>query len=236
LHIDDFQFEAAERSGVELAVARLLAAPAKQRPGRDVFEVRIGEASIGADISSEAGRLDLNNAPARVLAKLFARLGADEDASQKLARATVKWRQRAEGDDDTAARHALYQDARELSLVGGMPADLAAAALPYITVFGGADGIDVRSASPLLLSALPDVDDDRLARVLKARENPAASPETLLAPLGPSAALASVAPALAWRVALAIRLRDGRAERAEFVVLPTPDEAEPYRVLSRSGD
>ena len=103
-------------------------------------------------------------------------------------------------------------------------------------MFGGTLGIDVRSASTTVLTALPDLDPDRLARLLKARLDPSVHDNDLLGMLGPARSYATTSPKAGWRVEVTVRLGDGRTGRAQIVILPTPDEAEPYRVLAWSDD
>lgn len=244
LHEDDFQIEAAERSAIEMTAGKLIATSAK--PARGAFSFSVGEADVTVEFVSEAARIDLNGAPASMLGKFFIALGADPGNARAYAQNIVAWRKRAEGDEEAdaykaaglsyAPRHAPFQDTLELSLVRGLPPDLVIRALPYFTVFDGEGRIDARTAPPIVLSSLPDLDSDRLARLLAARADPGTADGALLTLLGPARAYVATAPNAGWRVFVAVRLNDGRRARAEIVILPTPKEAEPFRTLAWSDN
>ena len=246
LHADDFQIEAAERSAIEAAAERLGATPANQRPAQGAFRFAVGAADVEVAYIDEAARIDLNDAPLPLLAKLFVELGEPEDAARDNASRVVAWRKRAESDGKSEAyrsaglayppRNAPFQDTLELSLVRGLSPDLVQRALPFVTVFAGAPGIDLRSASATVLSALPDLDLDHVAQLIRARQDPSINDDVLSGMLGRARAYASTERRTGCRVDVAVRLADGRTGRAEIVILPTPSDGEPYRVLAWSDD
>jgi general secretion pathway protein K len=248
LHADDFQIEAAERSAIEMAVQRLNGTP-KTRPVRALrgkFAFPIGSAEVEVAFVSEAARIDLNNAPASMLAKLFANLGVSDEDARAYALSVVAWGKSAENDNEAdayraaglsyAPRNAPFQDALELSLVRGLPPSVVARALPFVTVFGGPFGIDPRIAAPEVLAALPGLDPDLLPRLMKAQQDPSVDDNALLGMLGGARAYVTTEPQAGCRVDVTVRLKDGRSGRAQIVIAPTPSEGEPYRVLAWSDD
>ncbi len=68
-------------------------------------------------------------------------------------------------------RQAQFDDALELSLLPGLPEPVVERVLPFVTVFSGRPGIDVASADPAVLSALPGMTPQIVGAVLKARAN-----------------------------------------------------------------
>ena len=74
---DHVQAEASIRAGVEMAVFRQLALPEKARPARGDFDMRVGRTGVAVRFRSETARIDLNAAPADLLAGLFAAVGVD---------------------------------------------------------------------------------------------------------------------------------------------------------------
>ena len=72
-HEDDFQIETAERSAIDMTAGKLIAAPTSSR---GALSFSVGDADVEVEFVSEAARIDLNGAPAAVLAKFFVQLGA----------------------------------------------------------------------------------------------------------------------------------------------------------------
>jgi general secretion pathway protein K len=101
---DRVQAEASIRAGVEMAVFRQLAIPAKVRPSRGGFDMRVGRTGVSVRFRSEAARIDLNAAPADLLAGLFAAVGVDKGRAETFAQRIVGWRTKAAaGVDPNAA-------------------------------------------------------------------------------------------------------------------------------------
>ena len=93
---DRVQAEASIRAGVEMAVFRQLALPEKARPARGGFDMRVGRTGVAVRFRSEAARIDLNAAPADLLAGLFAAVGVDPMRAETFAERVVGWRTKAQ--------------------------------------------------------------------------------------------------------------------------------------------
>src|SRR5271168_3769811 len=76
---DRVQTDASIRAGVEMAVFQQLAVPEPARPSHGAFDLRVGRTSVAVSFRSEAARIDLNAAPADLLAGLFAAVGVDSE-------------------------------------------------------------------------------------------------------------------------------------------------------------
>jgi general secretion pathway protein K len=248
-HNERLQATALVYSGVELAAYRLNENP-KQRPSAGRFTFRQGNAVIGVAFSAENGRIDLNFAPKELLAGLFTGLGADNQDALYFADRIVAWRTPlAAGapDSETAIyqsagktyrpRHGHFQSVDEIALVVGMPSLFVTRALPYLTVYSGQQGINVLSAPPAVLAALPGMTPDRLQMLIAAREN-APSPQDpayqsqIQSQLGAMASYTSVQPSAADRVKVDIRFPSKRRIESQVVFLLVDKDTQPYRVLS----
>jgi general secretion pathway protein K len=248
-HNERLQATALVYSGVELAAYRLSEKP-NQRPSAGRFTFRQGNAVIGVDFSAENGRIDLNFAPKEVLAGLFTGLGADNQDALYFADRIVAWRTPLEaGAPDSEAaiyqsagktyhpRHGRFQSVDEMGLVVGMPSSLVTHALPYLTVYSGQPGINVLSAPPAVLAALPGMTPDRLQMLITEREN-APSPEDpayqsqIQSLLGTMASYTSLQPSAADRVKVDVRFQSKRRIESQVVFLLVDKDTQPYRVLS----
>ncbi|HLX98234.1 MAG TPA: hypothetical protein VKR62_06035 [Roseiarcus sp.] len=99
---DRVQAEASIRAGVEMAVFRQLALPEKARPARGGFDMSVGRTSVAVRFRSETARIDLNAAPADLLAGLFTAVGVDSSRAQNFADRVVGWRTKAKASADAS--------------------------------------------------------------------------------------------------------------------------------------
>lgn len=250
-HVNDdrLRVRASAQSATELAAYAQLTASDDARPAQGAFDFSLPGAAIHATFVTEGARIDLNGASKELLAGLFASLGADADQAAAYAAHVVAWRkngvvagENAEADAYKAAgyayapRQAPFRSALELYLVRGIPASIVAQALPHVTIFSGRGEIDVRAADFSVLSALPKVDPEKVQAILAQRGVGARNSEDLLKLLGPARAYATATTNPAIRVRADIRLDNGREARTEIVILVTPGEDEPFRVLSWRDD
>ena len=97
---DRVQAEASIRAGVEMAVFRQLAVPEQARLARGGFDLRVGRTGVAVRFRSEAARIDLNAAPADLLAGLFAAVGVDLAQAKTFADRVVGWRTKAAASAD----------------------------------------------------------------------------------------------------------------------------------------
>jgi general secretion pathway protein K len=240
---DRLQGEAAARAAVELAALETLARPAGERPTRGRFSVRLAKARIEARYVAETARVDLNAAPKELLSGLFASLGAEKALADRLADGVVAWRSKPQQNEapppDSAEykalglsygpRHGLFDSVFELSLIAGMPPAIAARALPLVTLYSGRAELDVADADPLAIAALPGLEPDAVAAIVKARSK-GADFATLQTLLGEAKDGATGEAGAAYRLDVDVELRNRRM-RAEIVFALKSEGAEPYDIL-----
>jgi general secretion pathway protein K len=138
-----------------------------------------------------------------------------------------------EQEAPTAAGVMPFTDIRQLLNVPGMTPDLVAAASPFITVFGG-DKLNVLTASPQVLAALPGMDPDRIERFVEARRNftkTAQDTPQLTQMLGSAQPYAITGGKKIASVVIQAKVSDGYSAAAQAVIILSPDGAQPYRVL-----
>ena len=236
-------------AALELTAYRMTAIDKDKRPPTGQFDFRIGRATVLVDFNSEAGRIDLNAASKRLLASLFATLGARPGDADGYADHVLAWRGTAAANagQDTEAeayraaglnyapRHAPFQDVGELWLVVGLPPALVERALPYVTVFSGVPQVNVLVAPPLVLAALPGITPEQVNGVLAARRS-VPDAKAVLASLEGVRDSATVEVGRSLRVSVAVRFDDGSRAGADVVILLTDDDQEPYRILSWRDD
>ncbi len=246
---DRLQAEASIRAAVEMAAFRQLAVPEQTRPSQGGFTLRVGRTGVAVRFRSEAARVDLNSAPADLLAGLFAAVGVDSAHAKTFADRVVGWRTKPNANADSKEqqlyaeqrvpyppRQAPFENSLELSLLAGLPAPVVERVLPFVTVFSGRPAVDVASADPIVLSALPGMTPEILAQVLKARVNPSGDGRDLLALLGPARSHATVDKSKAVRAAIDIAFDNGRRVEAEVVFRLRDGGDEPYDLLYWQDD
>ena len=257
---DRVQAEASIRAGLEMTVFRQLAVPEQVRPSHGAFDLRVGRTTVVVDFRSEAARIDLNAAPADLLAGLFAAVGVDAKLAGTFADRVIGWRTKANAnaasDADANApspadanapakeaqlyaaqhvpyppRQAPFDNALELSLLPGLPQSVVERVLPFVTVLSSQPTIDVATADPTVLTALPGMTAEILDKVLKARASGSGDGRTLLELLGPAKSRASTDRSKAFRAAVEVDFDNGRRVHAEVVFRLKDGGDEPYDVL-----
>lgn len=161
----------AAHAGLEYALSRLSAADPQRRwqPDGRTYAWRFADADVKISIADVSGKIDLNAAPAPLLAGLFRTLGARSDEAMQLASAIVDWRDadamtQAAGGAEMAeyaaagrpygAKNAPFDGVAELTQVLGMPPALYAQAASHLTVYSGLSRPDPRFATATVLSAM----------------------------------------------------------------------------------
>ena len=114
-------------------------------------------------------------------------------------------------------RHAPFDNALELSLLPGISLAVVERVLPLVTVFSGRADVDVSSADPTVLSALPKMTPQILGAVLNARVSDPGDGRALLELLGPAKSHATVEASKAFRASIAVDFDNGRHVHAEVV-------------------
>ena len=170
--------EALAEGGIQLAIARLVKDGAA---GPQHWTEAVADGSIALTVSDERGKIDLNEAPARMLAGLFRAQGIEPQAVDALAAAVVDFRDAdhdagLNGAEDPAydpgsggAKDARLQSLTELLDVKGMTRKLYLQLAPYLTVQTGRGQIDPQRAERPVLEAVPGIDRHELDRYLALR-------------------------------------------------------------------
>lgn len=248
---DRIQADASVTAALELTAYYLSAEKPEERPASGQFNFRAGGSTVTVGFVAESARIDLNAAPAPLLAGLFQTLGADADSAKSYAERVIGWRTSAtnpnpDQDKEVTAyrnagltyspREAPFNSVQELWLVLGLPPALVERALPLVTVYSGMPTINVMDAAPEVIAALPGMTPDRLAAVLKQRAALSTDARPVLQLLGPAQASATAGASNAVRVTVQVGLPRGRRINAEAVILLLEDAPDPYRVLSWTDD
>jgi general secretion pathway protein K len=173
--LESARAEALSEAGVNLAkldlvgIARGDAGTLRFRAGGPMtFCMMLERGVAGIVVEDEGGKIDLNAAPPKLLARMLNGFGATPDQAGNLATAIadfgststdaaledVKRREYAEAGRPYGPKKALFEPSLELDQVIGMPHQLFRQLLPYITVHSRRPGIDPQAASPALLAAL----------------------------------------------------------------------------------
>lgn len=248
LRLDDeaVQSEALISAAVELTAYQLLLAKDDERPEQGRFHLRLGDDELDVSYLTEAARIDLNAAPKEMIANLFTTLGAASEAAQDYADRVVAWRSKPAAAGAAQSEEALYAASGrnyqprlapfahvdELALVLGPPPGLVERALPFVTVFSGASGVDVLTAAPEVVAALPGMTPLVLKDFLASRAGLPRDAVAIAQALGPAGTGATLPKSKAWRLRIVVRSAIGW-RRASTVVIAPGGEDEPYRVLSR---
>jgi general secretion pathway protein K len=246
---DRIRAEAAVSAALALTASQLDTPKDKPAPGRGHFAFRLDRARVVVNFMSEAARIDLNAAPKPLLAGLFTTLGATTAQADDYAEAIAAWRTppQSDGADKEVSlyraaglsydpRQAPFASTAELWLVRGLPLQLVARALPYVTVFSGQAGIDLQDATPMVIAALPGMTPDRLAAVLRQRQADPGDDKALVALLGPLQGAVAAKTGKTTRVNVHVYFNDGRDVQAEAVIKVGAGADGPYRVLSWHDD
>jgi general secretion pathway protein K len=248
LNDTSLQAQALVSAGVELAAYRLQLAGEESRPAGGSFRVRLNGAEISVSFVSEAARVDLNGASKELLAGLLTALGANQDAAKEGADRIVGWRTKP-APETAGNENALYQASgraypprqapfahvNELGLVLGLTPELIERALPFVTVFSGASGVDPLIAPPEVIAALPGMTPLTLKQFLQERATLPNDNEAIAAALGEAKASATAQKSNAYRIIARIHFPGGR-ETASEIVIGLRSKEEPYRVLSWQDD
>jgi general secretion pathway protein K len=242
------QTEALVSSSLELTAYQLSPTKDDGRPTQGSFRYRLSGADVAVTFVSETARIDLNAAPKELLRNFFFVLGADKEQAGEYADRIVAWRtppaaDKAETEEALyraaglaySPRQAPFTHVNELALVLGIPRQLVERALPFVTVFSRSPGVDVLTAAPEVIAALPGMTTSGLSDFLNTRAGLSRDEAAVGAALGPAKAAATAQQSKSFRVFTVIAFANGRRTAAEAVIALGAEE-EPYRVLSWQDD
>jgi general secretion pathway protein K len=181
--------EALSEAGVNLAKLDLVLGFAhgttgalRFRPGGPTVFCAMPEQGVaGIVVEDEGGKVDLNAAPPKLIARMLNGFGATSDQAENLAAAVadfgstatdavledVERRDYANAGRPYGPKKALFETALELDQVIGMPHQLFRLVLPYVTVHSRRPGVDPQAASPVLLAALAGEGSDEVRALMQ---------------------------------------------------------------------
>jgi general secretion pathway protein K len=245
---ETLQADALVTAGLELTFYRLWNPIG--RPTHGAFRFRLASTSVDVEYVSETARVDLNSAPAALIAGLFAALGAQSRDAAGYADRVLAWRTPAKPgvpDSEEALyraaglsyppRRAPFNHIEELPLIAGLPPALVERVAPFVTIFSGRADVNVLDAAPEVVAALPDMTPGRLSAFLSERESGSPNPLILARALGEKPAYTTTQGSDAYRVRMRLVADSGRRQTAEVVILiGGPNDLSRYGVLSWKSD
>lgn len=244
---DEAVLEGALAGGVEAVGFMLFQA---QRPTAAIAGTRLtlGGAEVELSVVDEGGLVDLNGADARLIEGLYRAAGGTGLAPAVFAARVLDWRDLDEAEGQGGAEADAYRVAgrggprngpflsREelLQVLGVTPADYLRL-VSFVTVDNAEGTIDVLSAPPMVLRALPTLTESELERILALRSREGLEAfERIRVLLGERASLVRQTPGPAFRVRVHARLGNGAARSAEAVLAPSDEETRPFVILEWS--
>jgi len=171
--------------GVQLILMSLLARESKDRLLGDgeTFPVDLPGGLVNVRVSDESGKIDINTAPAELIARLFNTFDIPEEQASALADALVDFRDEdslsqlngAEDEDylneglPWEAKDDLFTSLEELQRVFGMQPWIFQAMLPYVTIHSRQKGVNPEVAPLQVLLALSDESPNALLEYVEQR-------------------------------------------------------------------
>lgn len=241
--VDELQANGLLEAGLASAGYVLFAAkkPADKIEGM-VFPFETGAARLS--VRSEATRIDLNGAEAKLLEGLYKAFGTGAMSPRTFASRVIDWRDSnakprpdgAEKDEyfalglQHAPRNAPFQSVGELRHVAGMTDQDIEAMRPFITVFNPDGSISPKNVDRRVLMAVPQMTSAQADTIVEAFANPDASQAELKSAIRPFNKFLTLKGSDVYRVNVEARLNTGYAKVAEAVIMEGNNRS-PYRVL-----
>jgi len=184
--------------------------------------------SVSVQMTNEAWRIDFNTGERPLIVGALRAAGAAPPLADRLTDQIVSRRPRTEGDPTTVGT-AGFQTVSEIALIEGMPVEVAMRLTRYATVSSGLKGVRLEALDEDLLRDIPDLSRDVVAAILRYRSGDISRQQLdqVLAPV----TLNVVEKTLAWRVRLDVDLPAGHKEAHEALIMISPDDNAPYRIL-----
>jgi general secretion pathway protein K len=180
----------------------------KARASGDANAAGVGANGAGANGNAPSANANTTGADANATGANANAAGADPAKEDKLY---------SEQHMPYPPRHAALDNALELSLLPGISLAVVERVLPFVTVFSGRAEVEVSSADPTVLSALPQMTPQILGAVLNARVSNPGDGRALLELLGPAKSHATAERSKAFRASIAVDFDNGRHVHAEVV-------------------
>jgi general secretion pathway protein K len=184
--LEQAQLTAAADAMINLTILRLLDLGTQGHPPTDGTATNVSFAGQTGQVAvqDESGRIDLNQAPGPLLTAFLQSQGIDFDQAQRLSDKIQDWREPGAGRRLNGAKSEDYRRAGypygprggrmesvdELRLIMGMTPALFDALAPALTVVSQNAWPDPAVAPPIVLRALPGMDEDRIANMESARQ------------------------------------------------------------------
>jgi|SRR5579872_1605261 len=190
---------------------------------------------VAIAIADEAGKVDLNLAPADLLVGLFEAVGEPRAAAELIA-CNVLSERGDHGADcpqaDVAHVGRRFAVTEELAAVPGVSGVLYDRVAPYVTVATGASAIDPRVAPRAVLLAIPGATAGLVDAFLDSRKTWSDLGVDDAETFASAAPYVMISPHRDFTIAATAATSDGARYRAELQVRLTGRAAQPYQVIA----
>jgi len=186
--------------------------------------------TVGVSAVNETWRVDLNTGARQLIVGALRASGASDALARRVADEIVRERGgQTPAAPQQATKRRLLQSVAELAAMAELPEDVAVRAERYFTVSSGYEGARLNALDDRLLSAIPDLPPSVITTIRAYRQGRVSYQQM-------QSALAQVNyhtsdQAISWRVTLSASLPSGYAENYEAVVIISPEDNAPYRVV-----
>ena len=175
LHVARAKVSAAGDGATNLLMAELVAGklPRAVLQGAQVGNYQLGDIDVAVTLVSTSGLIDLNRAPAGMLAALFAVAGGlDEAEAQRLAGNVVDWRKPASKQRGIKRGSSKFIEIEDLLRVEGVSRTLFDAVRGYVVAGGASSGaMNWLQAPQQLLAVLEKLDSRQRGALLQRKES-----------------------------------------------------------------
>ncbi len=174
IHVAQARVEAAGDGATRLMLAALASGQLQRQGEAQTFsgEFRVGDDLVRVELVPQAGLININGAPAELLAELFAGPGGLQPGdAQQLALSVVQWRATGSGRRALGGGMSQFDTVEDLLKVNGVSRTLLDNIRDYIAAPGpGGAGLDWMAAPSALLERFRDRHPQQVAAALKRRE------------------------------------------------------------------
>lgn len=236
LAIESVQVDVLLQSGIQFAGFQLFSAGADERPSQGARQLAGGRIAFQA--VGEAGRIALNAADPKMIEGLVEELGLQSVDGRSFAEAiaTLRGDLAGETDEATASTSSIVSLGALLGLAGLSDDDLRILSR-HVSVHGDDARIDVLSASPEVLGAVPDLGPGDRERVLRLRQtNRKGTADALQMLVADHPEYLMVGEGDMFRIAVDAATGQGVRGRAEAIIAPGDGDADgpPFLILAYS--